>query len=288
MNNDIFPCLWYDGNAKQSADFYCQVFNGKITADTPVVLNIDLFGQKIMLLNGGPQFEKNASISFMVICETEDEVQKYWDQLLEGGMALMPLDSYSWSKKYGWVRDQFGVTWQLFLGEKSEDQKIIPTLMFIHENNGKAMEAMNLYTRTFPNSRIGNILKYKDGGEGHDIPEDPENVQHAHFVIDGYSLFCMDNSYDHQFDFNEGISMVIMTDNQEQTDLYWNNLTSDGGRESMCGWLKDKYGISWQIVPKRLIELMNDADGEKAQKVVQAMMKMQKIIIKDLETAYNS
>jgi len=285
MNNDIFPCLWYDGDAKQSAEFYCKVFDGKITADTPVVMNIDLFGQKIMLLDGGPQFEKNASVSFMVICESEDEVQKSWDQLMDGGMALMPLDSYPWSKKYGWVRDKFGVTWQIFLGEKQNDQKIVPTLMFIHQNNGKAMEAMEFYTQTFPNSNIGNVLQYKDGGEANEVPE---NVQHAHFVIDRYNLFCMDNSYDHKFDFNEGISMVVMTDDQEQTDHLWNTLTSDGGRESMCGWLKDKYGFSWQIVPKKLIQLMSDPDQEKAQKVVQAMMKMQKIVIKDLEDAYNS
>lgn len=287
MNNDIFPCLWHNEDAKEAAEFYCKVFGGTITADTPVVLNIDLFGQKLMLLNGGPQFEKNASVSFMVMCETEDEVQKYWDQLEEGGIALMPLDSYPWSKKYGWIRDKFGVTWQIYLGEKQNDQKIVPTLMFIHQNNGKAMEAMKLYTKIFPNSKIGGVLKYGDGigNESHEIPE---NVQHAHFEIDGYSFFCMDNSYAHKFDFNEGISMVVMTDNQEETDHLWNSLTSDGGRESMCGWLKDQFGMSWQIVPKKLIELMNDSDQMKAQKVVQAMMKMQKIVIKDLEEAYNS
>jgi len=285
MNNDIFPCLWHDGDAGEAAALYCRIFGGTITADTPVVMNIDLFGQKLMLLNGGPHFEKNASVSFMVICDTENELQQYWDQLLEGGMALMPLDSYPWSKKYGWVRDRFGTTWQLFLGEKADEQKLVPTLMFIHQNNGKAREAMEFYTQTFPNSKIGNILHYKDGGEPNEVPE---NVQHAHFVIDGYSLFCMDNSYDHPFDFNEGISMVIMTDDQEETDHLWNTLISGGGRESMCGWLKDKYGFSWQIVPKKLIQLMNDADQGKAQQVVQAMMKMQKIIIKDLEEAYNA
>ncbi|WP_426278470.1 VOC family protein [Chryseobacterium sp. S-02] len=288
MNNDIFPCLWYDGDAKESADFYCKVFDGKITADTPVVMNIEIFGQKLMLLNGGPHFTKNASVSFMVICDTEAEVQKYWDQLLDGGMALMPLDAYSWSKKYGWVQDKYGVTWQIFLGEKASEQKLVPTLMFINENNGKAMEAMKLYTSIFPNSKIGNILRYGDGSEGHSIPEPAENIQHAHFEIDAYTFFCMDNSYDHQFNFNEGISMVVMTDDQEQTDHYWNALIANGGRESMCGWLKDPYGFSWQIVPKRLIQLMSDPDQEKAQKVVQTMMKMQKIIISDLENAYNS
>ncbi|WP_332453811.1 VOC family protein [Chryseobacterium aquaticum] len=287
MNNNIFPCLWYDGDAKESADFYCQVFGGTITTDTPVVLNIEFFGQKLMLLNGGPQFKKNASVSFMVLCETEEEVEKYWSPLSENGLVLMELGEYPWSKKYGWVRDRFGVTWQVYLGEKQGEQKIIPTLMFIHENNGKAMEAMELYTEVFPNSKIGNVLKYGDGvgNESHEIPE---NVQHAHFEIDDYSFFCMDNSYDHEFDFNEGISIVVMTDNQEQTDHLWNSLTKDGGRESMCGWLKDKFGMSWQIVPKKLIQLMNDPHQEKAQKVVQAMMKMQKIVISDLEEAYNS
>jgi len=287
MNNNIFPCLWYDGDAKESADFYCKIFNGKITADTPMVLNIELFGQKLMLLNGGPHFEKNASVSLMVMCETEEEVQKYWDQLEDGGIVLMALDSYPWSKKYGWIRDKFGVTWQLYLGEKKSEQRIIPTLMFIHQNNGRTMEAMELYTEIFPNSKIESVLKYGDGvgDESHEVPE---NVQHAHFQINDYSLFCMDNSYDHKFDFNEGISMVIMTENQEETDHLWNSLTADGGRESMCGWLKDKFGMSWQIVPKRLIELMSDSDQMKAQKVVQAMMKMQKIVIKDLEEAYVS
>ncbi|UHO39822.1 VOC family protein [Chryseobacterium capnotolerans] len=288
MNNDIFPCLWYDGEAKQSAEFYCKVFGGEITADTPVVMNIDLFGQRLMLLNGGPQFKKNPSISFTVLCETEDEVQKYWDQLIEGGIALMELDSYSWSTKYGWVQDKYGVTWQLFFGEKAGGQKIVPTLMFIHENNGKAKEAMELYTQTFPDSKIEGILTYGQGGEGHSIQEPAENVQHAQMTIGNYTLYCMDNSYDHQFDFNEGISIVIMTDDQQQTDTYWNALTANGGRESMCGWLKDKYGLSWQIVPKKLIQLMNDPNQEKAYKVVQAMMKMQKIIIQDLEDAYNS
>ena len=288
MNNDIFPCLWYDGDAKQSAEFYCQVFDGKITVDTPMVINLDLFGQRIMLLNGGPHFQKNASISFMVLCETEAEVEKYWKLLSDGGIVLMELGEYPWSKKYGWVRDKFGVTWQVYLGEKKDDQKIIPTLMYIHKNNGKAMEAMELYTKIFPNSKIGGVLKYGEG-VGNETHEVPENVQHADFEIDGFTMFCMDNSYDHQFDFSEGISIVVMTDNQEETDHLWNSLTADGGEESMCGWLKDKFGVSWQITPKRLLELMNDfEDTERAQRVFQAMLKMRKIVIADLESAYKS
>ncbi|AQX00036.1 VOC family protein [Elizabethkingia anophelis] len=284
MNNDIFPCLWCNGDAKESAEFYCQVFGGKITVDTPVVINIELFGQKLMLLNAGPQFEKNPSISFLINCASEEDVQHYWDQLSEGGMVLMELDSYPWSKKYGWIKDKYGTTWQLYFGEMQE-QRLVPTLMFMHRNNGKAMEAMEFYTSTFPESKIEGVLKYKDSGEN---GEDPENVQHAQFVINNYMLSCMDSSLDHKFDFNEGISLVIMTNDQKETDHLWNTLISGGGRESMCGWLKDQYGVSWQIVPKKLIELMNDTDPAKSQKVVQAMLKMQKIIIAHLEEAYNS
>lgn len=288
MNKNIFPCLWYDGNAKESAEFYTETFGGKIKINSPMLMMLEVFGQKMMFLNGGPMFEKNASISFMVICETENEVEKYWHRLSENGMVLMELGEYPWSKKYGWTRDKFGVTWQVYLGEKQSDQKIIPTLMFIHQNNGKAQEAMQLYTRTFPNSKIGSILKYGEG-VGNETHEIPENVQHAHFEIDGFSFFCMDNSYDHQFDFSEGISIVVMTDNQEETDKLWNALTEDGGQESMCGWLKDKYGVSWQITPKRLIELMNNFDEpERSKNVFQAMLKMKKIVIADLEEAYHS
>lgn len=284
MNNDIFPCLWCNGDAKEAAEFYCQVFGGKITVDTPVVINIELFGQKLMLLNAGPQFEKNPSISFLINCASEEDVQHYWDMLSEGGMALMELDSYPWSKKYGWIKDKYGATWQLYFGEM-QDQKMVPTLMFMHKNNGKAMEAMEFYTSTFPDSKLEGVLKYKDGGEN---GENPENVQHAQFVINNYMLSCMDSSFDHKFDFNEGISLVTMTNDQKETDHLWNTLISGGGRESMCGWLKDQYGVSWQIVPKRLIELMNDSNPEKSQKVVQVMLKMQKIVIADLEAAYNS
>lgn len=284
MNNNIFPCLWFDRNGKEAAIFYTQTFGGRITTDTPVVLNLELFGQQFMILNAGPQFEKNASVSFMVLCDTEEEVQKYWDNLSQGGIVLIELGEYPWSKIYGWVRDQFGVTWQVYLGTNLGDQKIVPNLMFIHENNGKALEAMELYTKIFPNSKIGGVLKYEEG-VGNEKHEIPGNVQHADFEINNYSFFCIDNSFDHQFDFTEGISIVVMTDTQEETDHLWNSLIANGGRELMCGWLKDKFGMSWQIIPKKLLELMNGEDRTKGIKVMQAMMNMTKIVIADLENA---
>lgn len=284
MKNNIFPCLWFDGNGREAADYYTRTFGGKIMEDTFSVLTIDLFGQKMMMLNAGPQFPKNASVSFMVLCETPDEVDRYWKSLSQDGMVLMEVGEYAWSKRYGWVRDRFGVTWQLYMGEKRGQQKIIPTLMFLHRNNGKALEAMKFYTSVFPGSSIGEILTYGEG-VGNETHEIPENIQHAHFELDGFSLFCMDSSYEHKFDFNEGISLVIMTENQQQTDRYWDALSSHGGTESHCGWLKDRFGLSWQVIPERLIELINSEDLEKSQRAVEAMLKMRRIIISDLEKA---
>lgn len=274
-------------DAKNSADFYCDVFGGKITSDTAVAISIEIFGQKIMLRNEGTRFEKNASISFTVVCETEQEAENYWEKLSQEGIVLMQLGEYPWSKKYGWVRDKFGVTWQIYLGV-CRGQKIIPLLMFLHKNNGRAISAMNFYTRIFPNSSIGDILRYSEEiGDGKQ--EITGNVQHAHFVLDGYTFFCMDNSHPHKFNFNDEISIVVVTDNQEETDRFWKLLTSNGGEEGRCGWLKDRYGVSWQIVPQRLLELMDQCNNQKKiQSVAIAVQGMAKIVIEDLENAYCS
>ena len=287
MNNDIFPCLWFDNNGKEAADFYVNVFNGKVTVDTPMVQNIEIFGQKVMHLTAGPTFQKNASISLMVICFSEEEIQKYWNELSDGGIALMPLDTYPFAKKYGWVRDKFGTTWQLYFGDVPEDsQRLVPNLMFINQNNGKARKAMEFYTDVFPNSRIDEVLTYANGGEK---GEAPENIQHGEFIISDYRFGCLDSSLEHQFNFTEGISIVVLTENESETDYLWNSLISNGGEESRCGWLKDQFGVSWQIVPKLFLELMNDSsDPMKQQKVMQAMMTMTKIDIKEIEKASQS
>lgn len=282
MNTNIFPCLWYNGEGNVAAQLYAEVFGGKILADSPMVVTVELFGQQVMLLNGGPVFQPNPSISIMVMCETAEEVEDYYTKLLPGGKVLMELGSYPWSEKYAWISDKFGVSWQFYKGEKTE-QKLVPTLMFIQQNNGKCREAMSYYTSIFPNSKVESELAHPEASG--DLTG---MVAHAQFNINNYMLYAMDGGTTHDFNFTEGVSIVVMTADQVETDKYWNALTADGGQESQCGWLKDKYGVSWQIVPKKLTELMSDPNREKAQKVVEAMLKMKKIVIADLETAYNS
>ncbi len=276
MKNLIHPCLWYDGNAKEAAEFYCSVFdNSRITSENHMVVNFESSGQTFMCLNGGSQFKLNPSISFYVICETEEEVDLIWKKLLNGGSVLMPLDKYPWSKKYGWVQDKFGVSWQLSFN-KLEDvgQKFTPVLMFTGNQNGKAEQAVNFYTSVFKNSEIVGILKYSE-----EENEVVGNVKHAHFRLGKQAFMAMDSSKPHSFGFNEAISLFVNCKTQDEIDYYWNKFT-DEGEESQCGWLKDKFGISWQIVPVILEDLMSDPS--KSGQVVNAFLKMKKFEIDKL------
>ena len=138
MNNSIHPCLWYDGQAKEAATFYCSIFpNSKITVDTPMVVNFELMGKKFMGLNGGPMFTINPSISIFVYCKTTDETDEIYNRLAEGGEALMAIGKYDWSERYGWIKDKYGLTWQIMLGN---EEKIMPSLLFTSGQFGRAEE----------------------------------------------------------------------------------------------------------------------------------------------------
>ncbi|WP_379962922.1 VOC family protein [Epilithonimonas sp. UC225_85] len=283
MNHDIFPCFWFNQNGSEAAKFYTAIFkNSKTVDDTPMVINIEIEGQKLMFLNAGPQFRPNMCLSLMLMCDSPEEVEHYYQKLSESGKVMMELDGYPWSEKYAWVEDQYGISWQLYYNKEKAKQKFSPVMMFTGDTAGKCKEAIEFYTNIFPNSKTEGIMEHPEG-QG----EPAGNVAHAQFVINDYVMMAMDSSHNHNSNFTEGTSMTVMTKDQEETDYYWEKLT-EGGQESMCGWLKDKYGFSWQIVPHRLIEITNSHDVEKAKKAFGAMMKMNKIIIKDIEDAANS
>lgn len=285
MKHNIHPCLWYDGNAKTAAEFYCSLFpNSKITTDTPLVVNFNLDGQKFMGLNGGPTFKPNPSISFFVISESNDEINELYKQLSEGGMVMMPLDKYDWSEQYAFIQDRYGLSWQIMKGKYSDvNQKITPCFLFTDERFGKAEESVKFYTGIFPGSSVSGILLYQEN-EGAQVKG---KVKHSQYIIDDKVFMAMDGAGEHKFGFNEAVSFVVECSNQEEVDYYWDKLTADGGQESMCAWLKDKFGVSWQIVPAKLGELIGSPDKEKAGRAMQAMLKMKKIIITDLEKAYD-
>ena len=280
MNKSIYPCLTLKGKAVEASDFYIQTFGeGKVVQTSAFVVQIELSGQKLMLLNDGPTAVPNATISFMVICETEAETEKYWSELIKEGKAFMALDAYPWSSKYGWVEDKYGVSWQLYTGSKIDTpQKFCPTLMFTGTNAGKAEAALQHYTALFPESNIQGVMKYNEG-EG----DSTDFVKHAQFRINNFVMMAMDSSAEHRASFNDSISFVVECENQQEIDQYWDDLTGNGGKEVACGWLTDQYGISWQIIPAMLGKLMSDPI--RGQRAMAALMKMKKLIIADLENA---
>lgn len=275
MTHNIYPCLWFDGNAKEAATFYCTVFNNStITTDNGMVVMFEIEGKKIMGLNGGPMFSINPSVSFFVTCDSIDEINNVWNKLIDGGTVMMPLDKYPWGEKFGFVKDKFGMSWQLILPTTTtNNQKIMCSLLFVGEQFGKAESAIQFYTALFPNSAIENLKLYEAGK-----PAPEGSVEFGQFNLGNEKFVAMDGFGDHKFQFNEGLSFVVECDTQEEIDNYWNKLT-EGGSESQCGWLKDKFGVSWQIIPSILSTLMSDA--EKGPRVMQAFLKMKKF---DIET----
>lgn len=280
----ITPFLWFDNQAEEAAKFYVSLFRNSKMGDamhqngSVLVANFSLDGQRFSALNGGPLYKLNQSISLFVLCETEAETDTLWQRLADGGQVMIPLEPQAWSEKYGWVQDRFGLSWQVSLGKMEEvGQKFTPTLLFTGSQRGRAEEAVRLYTSLFSDSSVKGILRYEAGEEG-----PVGTVKHAQFSLCGQTFMAMDNPTSQDFTFNEAFSLMVHCDNQEEVDYFSEKLIADGGEESMCGWLKDKFGVSWQITPDVLLQLVSDPDPAKAQRAMSAMLQMRKIDIAKL------
>lgn len=279
MIHPIYPCLWFDHQAKEASEYYCSLFpDSHIQTANPIAVLSQMADIQFMALNGGPLFKMNPAISFFVTCEDKPEIDQLWHKISEGGQVLMNLDPYPWSEYYGWCSDRYGMSWQLYLGKMEQvNQKIVPSLLFTNENFRKAEEAIRYYITLFPDSIIEGILHYDDSN-----PQTAGAVQHAQFRLMNQVFMAMDGPGEHAFTFNEGVSFVVNCDTQEEIDFLWKELTANGGEESMCGWLKDRFGVSWQIVPSQLGVWM--ADPIRGPKVMEAFLKMKKF---DIETLQN-
>ena len=201
MANQIYTCLWFDGQTKEAAAFYCSLFeNTKIIATNPIVSKFELEGTPIKLLNGGALFSKNPSISLLVRCETMEEVEKIWNGLMDGGKAMMALNKYPWCEYYGWLFDKYGMTWQLFYAPLQRgEQKIISSIFFTNEVYGRAEEAISFYTIVFNESKIIFTEQYKDGES-----QPAGKLKFGSFEINHAQFVAMDGPGNHAFQFNEG------------------------------------------------------------------------------------
>jgi predicted 3-demethylubiquinone-9 3-methyltransferase (glyoxalase superfamily) len=294
MKQKIIPHLWFDKEAEEAAEFYISLFKESklkdktVLNDTPsgtaTILTIELAGQDFMLISAGPFFKFTPAVSFLIACDSQEEVEALWEKLSPGGEVLMPLDRYPFSKKYGWLADRYGLSWQIIdIGGQEIAQKITPTLMFVGDQCGKTEEAINYYVSLFEDAEIVDISRY-----GENVPPNkPETIKHVEFTLARQKFAAMDSAYDHQFTFNEAISFVVNCETQEEIDHFWNALSAVPEAEQ-CSWLKDRYGFSWQIVPTIMAELMKDDDPVKLAKVTAAFLKMKKFDIEELTKAWRS
>ena len=287
----IVPHLWYDKEAKEAALFYISLFdqskllNTTILENTPSgdaeIISFELAGQQFKAISAGPYFRFNPSISLKVACYSVEEVNSKWTALLEGGTELMSLGEYPFNKWYGWVQDRYGLSWQLMLIDKGETvQKITPNLLFSNDSCGKAEEAVNYYTKIFENSEIGVVSKYNVG----EAMSAKAKVNYAAFKLCGADFSAMDNGFDVDFSFNEAFSLIINCKNQKEIDYFWDKLSAVPEAEQ-CGWIKDKFGVSWQITPESMDEVLFNGSRDEVRRVTEAFLKMKKFDLKALENA---
>lgn len=297
MSQKITPNLWFDGNAKEAVDFYTSAFtDGKVIstsfypksadegladfqldmAGKELAIDFELGGLQFTAINAGPEFKLNSSISFMVNFDpSRDEqagthIDELWDKLMDGGEALMPIDSYPFSKRYGWVKDRYGLTWQLILTNPAGEPRplIVPSIMFGGPNVNRTEDAVNFYVSIFDDSKLGTQARYgQETG-----PAKPDSLMYSDFMIGGQWFAAMDSGVEQDFTFNEAVSLSVACKDQTEIDYFWERLSAVPASEQ-CGWCKDKYGISWQIVPENIGELMKKP-GAYAK-----LMEMKKLII---------
>jgi predicted 3-demethylubiquinone-9 3-methyltransferase (glyoxalase superfamily) len=288
----ITPHLWFDTQAKAAAAFYAATLpDSRVTHVTMLegtpsgsvdIVDAELSGLHFQMISAGPLFKFTPAISFMVSCTSVDEVNALWAQLGEGGEVLMPLDAYPHSPRYGWTQDRYGLSWQVMaMPNGMVGQVITPMFMFVNAQCGRAEEAMHFYTALFPNSHIDPITRY-DGSEG---PDPAGTVKLAGFTLEGQAFMAMDSAYEHDFGFNEAVSLMVHCDTQEEIDYYWERLSADPAAEQ-CGWLKDKFGVSWQIVPTEMDVMMQNGSPEQVARVTQAFLPMKKFDLAELRRAY--
>jgi predicted 3-demethylubiquinone-9 3-methyltransferase (glyoxalase superfamily) len=287
----ITPHLWYDKQAKEAAEFYSGLFqNARIHSvrtlrDTPSgdfeTVSLELCGQPFTFMSAGPMFKFTPAVSFLVACTATEEVDALARALIDGGSALMPLGTYGFSERFAWVHDRYGVSWQLMFAGAAK-QHITPTLMFVGAQCGRAEEAVRFYASVLRDARVGDILRY-----GSDEPPDSEGtVKHAAFTLEGQAFAAMDSAHAHQFTFSEAISFMVNCDTQADIDYYWDALSADPSAEA-CGWLKDKFGVSWQITPSALGVMMSDPDQHRVDRVTQAFLPMKKLDLAVLQKAFD-
>ncbi len=286
------PHLWYDGAAEEAARLYAGLVPGSSVGRIArfgkvgqeihgqpegqvLTVEIDLGGTRVVALNGGPAFRFAPSFSLFVALPDRAEVDRVWAGLIEGGAALMPLDAYPWSPRYGWLRDRWGLGWQICQGDPAAAGRMVrPCLLFGGEMAGRAEAAIAEWTGLFPGSRIGEPMRH----------ETEPGLAYGPFDLQGEAFIAMDSRAAPD-GFTEAASIAVLCDGQAEVDRLWRALSAAPEAEA-CGWLKDRFGLSWQIMPSVVPGMMTGPDQGRADRVMAALLPMKKPDIAALEAAY--
>ena len=265
MDQRIIPAIWCDAADDEAARFYADVFReGSVVEQAPgLAATVSIHGFRLSLINGGDQYAPNPSISCILNFDPllfggEDQARAYLDELYErlsGGGVLMELGEYPFSPRYAWVRDRFGMTWQLMLTDPAGEPRpfILPAFMFGGTNHANAEEATEAWIALFDDARRGALRRHEEAG-----PMEAGTIMFTDFTLRGTWMAAMDSGAFHDFTFTPGVSMIVSCRDQEEIDRYWAGLSAVPEAER-CGWCVDRWGVSWQVVPDNIAELMADA-----------------------------
>ncbi len=299
MKQKITPNIWFQANAEQAVAYYTTQFPGGRILSTfyypksaeegladfqldfagkALTIDFELGQYQLTAINAGPEFKVNPSISFMLNFDpsknihAQDRMDDLWCKMSDESKVLKDIDAYPFSGRYGWLQDRYGVGWQFILEEASSERRpfIMPSLLFTGKVTNRAEEAIQFYTSVFEDANVGPLAYYpEDTG-----PAKKGSLMFGEFQLFGQWFAAVDSAVEYDFTFNEAVSLSVSCKDQAEIDYYWNKLSSDPQFEQ-CGWLKDKFGVSWQIVPENIEELMARP------KAYANMMKMKKLVIKD-------
>lgn len=275
----IVPNLWFNGEASEAVAFYTAAFPGGRIVETQyypteglldfqqamagevLTIEYELGGHRFIAINAGDEFRPNPSVSFFVNFDpsvdpdAREHLDELWAALADGGTALMPLQEYPFSPHYGWIEDRYGVSWQLMLTNPDGEPRpfIIPSIMFGHTVQGRATEAIDFYTAVF-GGRAGNVVPYPaEAGAA------AGQVMFGEYQLLDQWFATMDAA-DQDFTFTCGVSLMVYCRGQAELDRYWEQLSAVPEAEQ-CGWCADRFGLSWQLIPDNLDELMAKPDA---------------------------
>ncbi|MBO4106971.1 VOC family protein [Streptococcus suis] len=278
----IIPHLWYDTEAKEAVAFYVDLFGGKIDwtytiTDTPSgdsdLIQFPLGDMTLVAISAGPYFKLNESMSLMVNVASKDEVTRLYQALSEGGRILMPLGEYPFSPYYVWLEDRFGLSWQLsYAPDLDKPYQFDICLLFSQEQVGLAQPMLDYYKDKLPQASVGQLSYY---GEGEAAVE-AAKLNYAELLVAGQKMIVMDHGYGGEASFNEAFSLMVYVDSQDELNFYYDLLSAVPEAE-MCGWVKDQFGISWQIVPRILMEAYDTASPETVKAVNDAVLQMRRL-----------